>query len=224
MGRALCETHRITTAPTMGFASARPILRPCSGPCPARHNRCNTPARISPFPHRPAVVRARRPVTAAPFTIAERFRKLAPRYDVVLCDIWGVVHDGVVAFEEARDALARFRRDGGTVILVTNAPRPSEWVARQLDWPTFPPMPMTASRRRETSPHRGRGPRRACSTSGRNGIFDLSRPRHAVRRGGGGRLRRLLRPVRRCDGDAGRLSRGDRDHAPARAVHAVRQP
>jgi HAD superfamily hydrolase (TIGR01459 family) len=72
-------------------------------------------------------------VTAASFTLAERFRRLAPRYDVVLCDIWGVVHDGVTAFAEACDALARFRRGGGTVILVTNAPRPSEWVAHQLD-------------------------------------------------------------------------------------------
>jgi HAD superfamily hydrolase (TIGR01459 family) len=71
-------------------------------------------------------------VTAS-FQFAENFRTLAPRYDVVLCDIWGVVHDGVTAFAEACDALARFRRDGGTVILVTNAPRPSEWVARQLD-------------------------------------------------------------------------------------------
>jgi HAD superfamily hydrolase (TIGR01459 family) len=73
------------------------------------------------------------PFTAAPFAVVERFRTQAPRYDVVLCDIWGVVHDGVTAFDEACDALARFRRDGGTVILVTNAPRPSEWVARQLD-------------------------------------------------------------------------------------------
>ncbi len=72
-------------------------------------------------------------MTDVPFAIAERFRMLAPRYDVVLCDIWGVVHDGVTAFADACDALARFRRDGGTVILVTNAPRPSEWVARQLD-------------------------------------------------------------------------------------------
>ncbi len=72
-------------------------------------------------------------MTAAPFTVAERFRTLAPRYDVVLCDIWGVVHDGLTAFAEACDALARFRRGGGTVILITNAPRPSEWVARQLD-------------------------------------------------------------------------------------------
>jgi HAD superfamily hydrolase (TIGR01459 family) len=44
-----------------------------------------------------------------------------------------VVHDGVTAFADACDALARFRREGGTVVLVTNAPRPSEWVARQLD-------------------------------------------------------------------------------------------
>jgi HAD superfamily hydrolase (TIGR01459 family) len=73
------------------------------------------------------------PFTAAPFAVVERFRTRASRYDVVLCDIWGVVHDGVTAFDEACDALARFRRDGGTVILVTNAPRPSEWVARQLD-------------------------------------------------------------------------------------------
>jgi HAD superfamily hydrolase (TIGR01459 family) len=72
-------------------------------------------------------------VTAASFAIAEGFRNVAPRYDVVLCDIWGVVHDGVTAFADACDALARFRREGGTVILVTNAPRPSEWVARQLD-------------------------------------------------------------------------------------------
>src|ERR1700759_1348659 len=73
-----------------------------------------------------------RKVTAS-FTFTENFRTLAPRYDVVLCDIWGVVHDGVTAFAEACDALARVRREGGAVILVTNAPRPSEWVARQLD-------------------------------------------------------------------------------------------
>ena len=86
-------------------------------------------------PHPPSARRCadERHVIAAPFTVAERFRTVAPRYDVVLCDIWGVVHNGVTAFGEACDALARFRRDGGTVILVTNAPRPSEWVARQLD-------------------------------------------------------------------------------------------
>src|SRR5262249_32623103 len=51
-------------------------------------------------------------------------------YDVVLCDVWGVVHNGVAATREAGDALRRFRDGGGTVVLITNAPRPGEVVAR----------------------------------------------------------------------------------------------
>src|SRR5450432_3433964 len=67
------------------------------------------------------------------FDLLERFSILAPRYDVVLCDIWGVVHNGLAAHAEACDALARYRAGGGTVILITNAPRPSPWVIHQLD-------------------------------------------------------------------------------------------
>jgi HAD superfamily hydrolase (TIGR01459 family) len=52
---------------------------------------------------------------------------------VVLCDVWGVVHNGVAAFPEANEALGSFRRSGGTVILISNAPRPGDVVARQLD-------------------------------------------------------------------------------------------
>jgi HAD superfamily hydrolase (TIGR01459 family) len=66
-------------------------------------------------------------------TFADRFSTLAAGYDVVLCDVWGVVHDGVAAFPEACDALARYRAGSGTVILITNAPRTGESVARQLD-------------------------------------------------------------------------------------------
>ena len=68
-----------------------------------------------------------------PVAIYDRFSLLAPRYDIVLCDVWGVVHNGVRAYAEACEALARFRTGGGTVILITNAPRPSGWVIRQLD-------------------------------------------------------------------------------------------
>ena len=64
---------------------------------------------------------------------SDRFSALAPGYDVVLSDVWGVVHNGVSAFAEACDALARFRDGGGTVVLITNAPRPHDSVARQLD-------------------------------------------------------------------------------------------
>jgi len=65
--------------------------------------------------------------------LVDRFSTLAPAYDVVLSDVWGVVHNGVAAYPEAGDALARFRRDGGTVVLVSNSPRPGVPVTRQLD-------------------------------------------------------------------------------------------
>ncbi len=58
------------------------------------------------------------------------FAALAAGYDVVLSDVWGVVHNGVAATAQACDALARFRNEGGTVVLITNAPRPGEVVAR----------------------------------------------------------------------------------------------
>lgn len=66
------------------------------------------------------------------FHLIDRFSTVASRYDVVLCDVWGVVHDGIAAHVDACDALSRYRADGGTVVLITNAPRPSPWVIRQL--------------------------------------------------------------------------------------------
>jgi HAD superfamily hydrolase (TIGR01459 family) len=62
----------------------------------------------------------------------ERLRDLTAGVDVVLSDIWGVVHNGLVAFPEACGALQAFRQQGGTVILITNAPRPADSVQRQL--------------------------------------------------------------------------------------------
>ena len=65
--------------------------------------------------------------------LIERFGPLARDYDVLLCDVWGVVHNGIAAFPEACEALARFRSDGGTVILITNAPRAGASVQRILE-------------------------------------------------------------------------------------------
>lgn len=73
------------------------------------------------------------------FHLLDRFSTVAARYDVVLCDIWGVVHDGIAAHAQACDALMRYRASGGTVILITNAPRPSPWVIRQLGRLGVPP-------------------------------------------------------------------------------------
>lgn len=65
--------------------------------------------------------------------IISRFADLAGRYDLLLCDIWGVLHDGLKAFPDAGVALSAFREDGGRVVLVSNAPRPGGSVAQQLD-------------------------------------------------------------------------------------------
>lgn len=63
----------------------------------------------------------------------EGLQSLADRYDLVLCDVWGVLHNGVKAYETASEALTRFRAKGGRVVLVSNAPRPGASVGTQLD-------------------------------------------------------------------------------------------
>jgi HAD superfamily hydrolase (TIGR01459 family) len=59
--------------------------------------------------------------------------QLLARYQAVFCDVWGVVHNGRQAYAEAGDALVRFRSQGGTVILVSNAPVPADGVERVLE-------------------------------------------------------------------------------------------
>jgi len=63
----------------------------------------------------------------------ECLEPLVRDYDVLFCDVWGVIHNGMNAFPVACDALARFRARGGTVILITNAPRAGDAVGRILD-------------------------------------------------------------------------------------------
>ena len=59
--------------------------------------------------------------------------EIADRYDVVLCDVWGVVHNGRESFAAACEALVRYQAQGGPVILITNAPRPNAPIHDQLD-------------------------------------------------------------------------------------------
>ncbi|MGV8936216.1 MAG: TIGR01459 family HAD-type hydrolase [Allorhizobium sp.] len=54
------------------------------------------------------------------------------RYDVILCDVWGVLHNGVDAFPQASEALTAARAAGLTVVLITNSPRPAPGVVPQL--------------------------------------------------------------------------------------------
>jgi HAD superfamily hydrolase (TIGR01459 family) len=63
---------------------------------------------------------------------AERLSDLVDGVEVILSDIWGVVHNGLESFPEACEALHTYRQRGGTVVLITNAPRPADSVQRQL--------------------------------------------------------------------------------------------
>ena len=66
-------------------------------------------------------------------TPVSRLSDIADRYDVLLCDVWGVIHNGRESFPEACAALATFARERGPVVLISNAPRPSADVLPQLD-------------------------------------------------------------------------------------------
>ncbi len=57
---------------------------------------------------------------------------LAADYEALLCDVWGVIHNGIAAFPDACRALVEYRRGGGKVLLLTNAPRPSAPIHEQL--------------------------------------------------------------------------------------------
>lgn len=58
---------------------------------------------------------------------------LRDRYDVLLCDVWGVIHNGRENFPDACAALARWRAEVGPVVLISNSPRPASDVVAQLD-------------------------------------------------------------------------------------------
>jgi HAD superfamily hydrolase (TIGR01459 family) len=64
--------------------------------------------------------------------IVSSLADMSDAYDAILCDVWGVLHDGKAAFPPASDALVGYRQRGGAVALITNAPRPSPPVEAQL--------------------------------------------------------------------------------------------
>lgn len=59
--------------------------------------------------------------------------EISDNYDVILCDVWGVIHNGRAAFEPACAALSQFRATGKPVCLITNAPVPKEQVIRYFE-------------------------------------------------------------------------------------------
>jgi HAD superfamily hydrolase (TIGR01459 family) len=72
------------------------------------------------------------PTSHDPPLILRGLGEIANDYDALLCDVWGVVHDGRSAHRPAMDALRRFRAAQGPVILLSNAPRPVEDLEEQF--------------------------------------------------------------------------------------------
>ena len=69
---------------------------------------------------------------SVPVNVIRALSEISDRYEVLYCDLWGCLHDGRRVFPDAARALIDFRAGGGTVILLTNSPRPRFEVARQL--------------------------------------------------------------------------------------------
>ncbi|HWA70153.1 MAG TPA: TIGR01459 family HAD-type hydrolase [Rhizomicrobium sp.] len=65
--------------------------------------------------------------------------EIAPNHDALICDVWGVIHDGQTHHPAAAEALFKFRETHGPVVLLTNAPRVPEEVAAQCAAYGLPP-------------------------------------------------------------------------------------
>ena len=71
-------------------------------------------------------------MTPAAIPILSSISELSCACDAWIVDIWGVMHNGARAYAAASEACRRFRRGGGTVVLLSNAPRPFRAVVHQL--------------------------------------------------------------------------------------------
>ena len=65
--------------------------------------------------------------------IIQSLSQIGGEYDVLFCDLWGCLHNGKQPYPAAVAALQAFRQGGGKVVLMTNAPRPNQFVIAQLD-------------------------------------------------------------------------------------------
>ena len=68
-----------------------------------------------------------------PIAIIQGLAALAPRYEALICDVWGVIHNGREAFPGVVDCLTKARAAKKLVLLLSNAPRPSEPIKVQLE-------------------------------------------------------------------------------------------
>ncbi|HEX3537042.1 MAG TPA: TIGR01459 family HAD-type hydrolase [Stellaceae bacterium] len=65
--------------------------------------------------------------------LIDGMRALAPDYDGVILDLWGVVHDGTAPFPGVLDCMRRLGDAGKRIVLLSNAPRRSDDVVRRIE-------------------------------------------------------------------------------------------
>ena len=65
--------------------------------------------------------------------IIQKFDEIASNYKAIFCDLWGCLHNGQTSFSDSLNTLISFKRQGGAIILLTNAPRPKHDVATFID-------------------------------------------------------------------------------------------
>ena len=63
----------------------------------------------------------------------DNLQKIHGQYNAILCDVWGVIHNGQKAHKSAVETLIKCRENGKIVVLITNAPRPAQSVQKQLE-------------------------------------------------------------------------------------------
>ena len=61
------------------------------------------------------------------------FSEISNQYNALICDIWGVIHNGQELFPGINECLLNFKKLNNVVILLSNAPRPSSYVSSVLD-------------------------------------------------------------------------------------------
>ncbi|HEY0522333.1 MAG TPA: TIGR01459 family HAD-type hydrolase [Stellaceae bacterium] len=66
-------------------------------------------------------------------------RDLADRYDGLILDLWGVLHDGVAPFPGAVDCLRHLSEAGKRIVLLSNAPRRADAVIERMTEIGIPP-------------------------------------------------------------------------------------
>ena len=60
------------------------------------------------------------------------FKSIANHYDLFFIDIWGVIHNGIDIYDNAREVLSELKKLDKEFILLTNAPRPNKNVEEFL--------------------------------------------------------------------------------------------